>query len=454
MFRLKGAQGGGAAAAGDLGEDKENRTPTLHEIKADPIISHAMTMPPRSAARVEGTAAGTTPCFVASETAGSQSRSAPGPKALRNVTNTGMAGRRPVPAYDEDLTGLLTAIVHDDKAAAGLLMPGSSAAPSLKRPAGAPLSQDSKRPKAGVQWVYSADKAGCAAVSAALDLGLSADITRSLGTPVGLFRHLEESGTQECFHPALTRLGQLSSAVLRVFSQCPGIDSLNLTPTYGFQINDLGLVKPGALSPHKCTVPLFSGFAGVRVVDLTNVHIVDDDLRFLIRLERLQALGLSGTKITNKGLKYLATHAGFKGSLRCIKLCYVEGVSLAGLEHLCAGFKRLSEADLWGCEQLALADCKPFLCGGVAKLRLPAELHGLIDDRHHYYGGLSRRHPELLMAPVGLEAMGEGELKRQLKMHKPQFTDIYLNLPVEALRARLGKILAVLEIQERLYALL
>lgn len=246
----------------------------------------------------------------------------------------------------------------------------------------------------------------------------------------------------------------LSGKVLKLFGLCPDIETIDLSPSYAGHMSEIGLMEPSALPVAKCTVPIFGGYSSVKVLDCTNVHIVDDDLRFLIKLGKLQALGLSGTKITNKGLKYLATHSTFKTNLRCIKLCYIEAIDGAGLAHLCSGFTNLREIDLWGCEQLELKDLQCLATSSIKKARLPAGLHERIEDYHHKYQQVGRDHPELVTNPTEIECLCEAELRAQLALHKPYFPDIYLNVPKSIMLQRLKTILAELYTQERLFPLI
>jgi len=225
--------------------------------------------------------------------------------------------------------------------------------------------------------------------------------------------------------------------------------------TYAGNVNELGLLEASILPARKCTVPLFGGYEGVKVLDFTNVHIVDDDLRFLIKLGRLQAIGLSGTKITDKGLKYLGTHALFKATLQCIKLCYIETIATVGLEQLCTSFTRLREVDLWGCDQLGIADMR-LICTqkGLTKIRLPAHVQATVDERHCHYRELSQKHTELMLSSKQIDHLTDGELKAQLKLHRKFFTDIFLVAPRESLLKRLRDIVSELEIQEKLYSLM
>lgn len=227
-----------------------------------------------------------------------------------------------------------------------------------------------------------------------------------------------------------------------------------MNPTYASRSNAIGLLEASMLPAKKCTVPLYGGYANLKVLDLTNVHIVDDDLRFLIKLGSLQALGLSGTKITNKGLKYLATHSQFKKVLRCLKLCYVEEIGASGLDHISKAFEALSELDLWGCNQLCLKDLKSLVGKSFQRIRVPADVHELVEERHHSYTQLSRKYPQLTLEIKEVLLMSDKELSVQLKIHREHFSDIYLKAPRESLQKRLTEILDELKIQEFLYQII
>ncbi len=242
--------------------------------------------------------------------------------------------------------------------------------------------------------------------------------------------------------------------MLKYFAQYPIIDSVNFVPTYAGRVNQLGLVEKSALSAKKCTAPLYGGYSNVKILDFTNVHITDDELRFLIKMPKLQAVGLSGTKITNKGLKYLSQHATFQDTLQCLKLCYVENINGQGLTFLCDTFKNIKEFDLWGCNQLSLLDLKSLLNLRMMKVRVPEDIHTLITDRHNFYSALSRKHTDLVLNVKEIQELEDMELVRQLKYHRKHFKDIYVNVARDELLHKLENILTEINIQENLFAII
>jgi hypothetical protein len=274
-----------------------------------------------------------------------------------------------------------------------------------------------------------------------LDLAIDKADLDQLTTPLMLFRYLEDKGL-------------LSSQVLSYFAGFPLIDSLNMSPSYSSCLNEFGLVVNGRFPWKKCTVPLFNGFDKLAVLDLTNVMIGDDELRYLIKLRSLKALGLAGTNITNKGLKYLGKHAEFTKGLQCIKLCYNLLIDDLGISYL-AGFSTLAEIDLWGCEKISMAGCTSLVKNNamLSKVRLPAAVAERINELHHIYSGLARKHCDIILKAADCLTLDEESLKRQLKFHRTQFTDIFFNVPKEDLLRRLCQILTERCQQERLFCL-
>lgn len=241
----------------------------------------------------------------------------------------------------------------------------------------------------------------------------------------------------------------LTAKVLKFFADCPEINTLDLGPTYASRMNEFGLIENGILSAKKCTAPLFTGYGRLKVLDLTNVLIGDDELRYLIKLQSLEAIGLAGTKVTNKGLKYLAKHALFKPRLMCIKLCYNDQIDDESLVVL-RKFEQLTEIDLWGCSKIQMEGCIALLQGPnrIQKVRLPIHLEKRINELHVYY---AKADSSIVSSPKVSMELSETDMIRQLKFHKSQFPDVFLNLAKEDLRSKLFNILTIRKIQEKMY---
>lgn len=440
MFRLKKTAREVKAGEPANQEDQENCTPTLQLVKNALLpIDHALTIPQLQRAQkpAGGDDSITTPCFVPSTSALRNSKSEPTSKVLKNITNTLHRGKQPVRG-NITISTLLSEIVETKEDEPSQKHPRAASSPA------SPLKKQQKKPKQDEGWKYPRDNIGALEILSDLKLEIVSDIKAELEGPLFLFRHLESNG-------------RLDAGVLKLFSRCPEIDSIDMAPSYASHLNDVGLVQSSLLPARKCTVSLFGGFEHVKVLDLTNVHIFDDELRFIIKLGSLQALGLSGTKISNKGLKYLSIHAKFKANLQCLKLCYIEGVGVAGLDSISGkeGFKALYELDLWGIDALKLMDCQGLARStSLQKLRLPQGLFNLVEERHSYYREIRKDHPGLILTCSGLESLSEGELKQQLKLHKRYFEDIFLNVSQELLLNRAMEIVRELEVQERLYKII
>jgi hypothetical protein len=257
----------------------------------------------------------------------------------------------------------------------------------------------------------------------------------------------------------LEREGKLSHKVLALFSKLSsGIRSISMTQSYGAPENDLGLRSAPRFPISKCTKSFYSGFNAVQVLDFTNVPLPDDELRFLIKLSKVQALGLSGSKVTCKGIKYLTQHASFKSNLKCLKMCFVDGVD-DSLFSLLPLFPRLQEVDLRGCSGLTLNGALQLIPEGrklffsFKIIEWPESIAVQLSEKHTFYQDLKKAKPDLILDPkdISIPFLDETELKRQLKWHKQVYTDIYLNLNLEALRAKFVFILRLRRREQILY---
>lgn len=143
--------------------------------------------------------------------------------------------------------------------------------------------------------------------------------------------------------------GQLTLALFHELAEeCQEIDSLNLTPSFGYSVDEWGL-KHGSPQPSAgCTQPLYRHpFPSLTKLDLTRVEVGDNDLRYLIKLPSLLALGLSATAITDRGIKYLVQHAVFTPKLQCLKVARVDGITDESLVWM-GNFISLQFLDLTG----------------------------------------------------------------------------------------------------------
>jgi len=186
MFRLKRTTGKHQLLSATE-DDKENRTPTLQEVK-EASMDHALTMPrvQRAAEAHEATGL-VTPCFMPS-TARLMSQSEPIPKVLKNITNT--IGRPAPNQCDDDLNGLLSSIADvqskrsDGKKVSSINLPGSP-------------FKTVKKSKTGVvqPWPYSMDNAGCRAILKVLKIEVPPRFLDCMEDPIELFHHLELNST-------------------------------------------------------------------------------------------------------------------------------------------------------------------------------------------------------------------------------------------------------------------
>lgn len=133
--------------------------------------------------------------------------------------------------------------------------------------------------------------------------------SHSFGSPMDIFRFLEEDG-------------KLSAQVLKFFSSYEKITSVNLTPSYGSFIikGPCRLISDSRLDPTGCTAPFYGRFEQLEMLDLNNVAVKDEEIRYLIKLSNLKALGLSNTKISEKSLIYLGIYAKFAKTLQCLMI--------------------------------------------------------------------------------------------------------------------------------------
>lgn len=228
-----------------------------------------------------------------------------------------------------------------------------------------------------------------------------------------------------------------------------------MASTYAGKCNEAGLYENGDFSPEKCTIPFYRGYKNLRVLDFANVAVKDDELRYLIKLDNLQALGLAGTNITNKGVKYLSQHASFVNTLLCLKLCYNPQIDDRGVRPV-SGFKALKELDLY--KTNVTLDAIVELLGPtwphiLTKCRLPDKANSRLDELHLLYEGLNRKHSDLIFNVDNIHDLSASELRRQLKFHKETYADIFLNLSLEDLSTKLQNVLVRRRKEEYLWSI-
>lgn len=263
--------------------------------------------------------------------------------------------------------------------------------------------------------------------------------------PVKLFSFLENEG-------------RLSPEILKLFSKFNDIKSINMTKSYAGILGESGLLMMAKFSPTLCTKVFYSGFSQLLSIDFTNVSIHDDEIRYLIKLKKLQALGLSGTMITDKSIKYLSTHATFKENLKCLKLCYISGISDSSIKYL-NSFVRLNNLDLRGNEQITLKGYNDlnfeFRLKDLTKfqLKVPKTIELQLSEKYLFYLELCKSNTNLILDPkdTRIDQQSLHELKQQLKQHKQIIPDIYLTGDIKTLRARLVNILSIRKKEEILY---
>ena len=251
-------------------------------------------------------------------------------------------------------------------------------------------------------------------------LGLDVDFEgEKLYTPIALFRHLE-------------RKGLLSQECLKKYRACPEIATISLSASYSCERLPSGLFGAPRYDTAKCTQYLYTGFTHLRVLDFANVNITDNELRYIIRLQKLQALGLSGTLITTKGLKYLSKYAGFKSNLLCLKLCFLAHLKDDALVYL-KEFTALEELDTLGSKFSLSAILKIFESGNATlrSIRLPKDVEDQLHLEQEFYSK---------MPAFGEDLGGLKDVKEELKWYAKFHGQIYLGLGEIELRSKLTEL--------------
>lgn len=282
--------------------------------------------------------------------------------------------------------------------------------------------------------------------------------------------------------------GLLTMDMVLDFASHLPIVSLNLSPSFAHQspwryseIQDHEVLPLLSISDSKnvtaveITRPFFQRslvFSSLRMLDLTGIPLDDESMRYLIKLEHIEALGLSGTRVTSAGLKYLARYAAFKDVLVCLKLCYLEQLYNDCISCL-ALFVSLKELDLLGSDQITLDGLIGLLetrCATpdgalsfsskipLRTLRVPQPVYARLIFLHTSYQSIQSQTLlpsfRLVNQPGLVRDMSRAELMEQLKVHRAYYPNVYLNLPKEDLEEKLYSILVSRLKEERLWSLL
>lgn len=256
----------------------------------------------------------------------------------------------------------------------------------------------------------------------------------------------------------LEKEGRLSPNVLKAFCRSKKIRTINMTSSYAGIKCQSGQILAAKYSAKLCTKSFYNGFNQLLSIDFTNVKIGDDELRYLIKLHKLQALGLSGTSITDKGIKYISIHSNFKTTLKCIKLCYIDGISDCSTNSLNV-FAKLRSLDLRGNQNISLSGCLNLIKDAQDlqetnfSIKLPQNVCQELSSLHDVYGELSKNYASLILDPRDsrIDKLSRTEIKSQLKIHANNYDGIYLNQEIKCLHSKLMDIIKRREKEERLY---
>lgn len=268
----------------------------------------------------------------------------------------------------------------------------------------------------------------------------------------------EESDEQVLFN-FLEIEGRLSPEVLKAFCKSTKVRTVNLTHSYAGTKCESGLISAAKYSPKLCTKIFYYGFQQLLSIDFTNVKICDDELRYLIKLPKLQALGLSGTLITDKGIKYISIHSKFKSTLKCLKLCYLEGISDMTIKFLNV-FTKLKSLDLRGNQNISLVGCLDMITDNFVNqnnydtfIKFPEHVNKQLSDLHTFYEEKSKNNSKLILDPsdIRIGELSKSDVKSQLLIHKEAYIDIYLNQEMEHLQRKLIEIVRRRKKEEYLY---
>lgn len=261
--------------------------------------------------------------------------------------------------------------------------------------------------------------------------------------------------------------GFLFYDVLEVFSNCPQLKhfltTLQLSKTFSESKKELFLNSSPSKLMHAnefdnehlllpITKPLFNGRAwrSLEILDLSFLSTVrDEELRYIIRLPNIIALGLSMTRVTSRGIRYLGKHSLFKDKLQCLKLCHLEEIDDRCIKEF-SQFPSLNEVDLYGCNSKSLTFSSLLeIDKRIIRIRLPLKHMTYLEDMHNIYRGIM--HTDGDDGYHHKIPNSQGDIRNQLRLYQKHYTDIFLNLDIISHEAKLKMILERRSKEEDLY---
>lgn len=299
-------------------------------------------------------------------------------------------------------------------------------------------------------------------------------------------------------------VGLLTTSLLKEFLEYGGekITTLSLSPSFGEKSDESlpFLVRKPEPETLKELFKLFfvssPRVANVEFLDLTLVPLDDDLLRFIIRMGNLKGIGLAGTRVTVKGLKYLTKHCTFKGTLETMLLSGNEFIQDDCIPFI-KQFENLKSLDLRRTSvtyhgildlitvkkegsldrrksnaQTLEVQHEPFLSdifepSQLQTLKIPQSVYDMLLEQHTK---AITFHPSSLMPcdativsydqmlrnPNKAFSLGREACKKQLEFYKKVFgyRDIYLELDHEDLQKKLYSITVDRLREEKIWSLL
>ena len=212
-------------------------------------------------------------------------------------------------------------------------------------------------------------------------------------------------------------------------------------------------------------------FQKLEFLDLTFMPIDDDLLRYIIQLPNLKGLGLGGTRVTCKGIRYLSKHAHFKSSLEILILSGNNIIDDESLKYMTA-FPNLRTLELTRTEvslngilsslvryeesvnsySVSLTNC--FL----TSLRLPEKAFRSLAERHGLRGdNFSLTNTSDMLNPLNTTEISYSDCQKILKYFQDHeaYPDIYLDrmLSLEDLQRKVKDLRVTRLKEERLWSI-